>query len=97
MATIARRPTSPNPVATIDAMHITASDVDGVDEATNAEIRYYLSAESPFWDAARSVVFSGDFTWDGWIPPAAGDWVVHLRKVSDDSSVANLAFTADSA
>ena len=84
---------SGNPKAAVDAMHISANDVDSVDEATNAEIRYYLSAEHASHDAARSPVFSGDYTWEGWIPPVSGSWTVHLRQVSDDASVANLAVT----
>lgn len=87
---------SGNPKAAVDAMHIAANDVDSVDEATNEEIRYYLSAEHAGHDAARSPVFSGDYTWQGWIPPLAGLWTIKLRKVSDDSSVAELAVTATS-
>lgn len=83
-----------NPVAGVDAMHISANDVDSVDETDNSEIRYYLSAECAYHDAARSPVFSGDYTWQGWIPPIAGPWSIELRKESDDSSVASLAVTA---
>lgn len=54
-----------NPVAAVDALHIAANDVDSVDETTNAEIRYYLSAEIGGYDAARSPVFSGDYEWEG--------------------------------
>jgi len=92
MATVTKRPDG-NPKARVDAIHIKATDVDGVDEETNAELRYYLSAECTGQDTARSQVFSGDFEWNGWIPPAAGSWTIHLRKKSDDSSVANLAVT----
>lgn len=84
-----------NPVAAVDALHIAANDVDSVDETTNAEIRYYLSAEIGGYDAARSPVFSGDYEWEGWIPPTDGFWTVHLRQVSDDAAVAQLQFTAD--
>ena len=83
-----------NPVAGVDAMHIKANDVDSVDETTDAEIRYYLSAECAWHDAARSPVFSGDYEWEGWIPPIAGAWSIELRQVSDDASVASLAVTA---
>ena len=85
---------SGSPKAAVDALHISANDVDGVDETDNSEIRYYLSAETGTHEAARSQVFSGDFDWNGWIPPAAASWTIHLRKVSDDSSVAQLASTA---
>ena len=93
MATTVTTTFTGNPEAGKDAMHIKANEVDGVDEATNEEIRYYLSAECTGEDTAKSVVFSGDFQWDGWIPPAAGSWTIHLRKEEDDSSVANLAVT----
>lgn len=78
-----------NPVAKMTAVHISATDVDITDEVTDAAINYYLSAECAGQDTARSVVFSGDFTWDGWVAPAAGAWTFNLRKTSDDSSVAN--------
>jgi hypothetical protein len=91
---ITRRPTA-NPVAGVDAIHIKANEVDSVDEETDAEIRYYLSAESAYHDAARSPVFSGDYEWDGWIPPIAGPWAIELRQVSDDASVASLAVTVE--
>jgi hypothetical protein len=78
-----------NPVAKMTAVHIAAASVDNVDETDNSEIRHYLTAECTDQDTAKSVVFAGDFTWDGWVAPAAGDWTFHLRKDSDDSSVAN--------
>ena len=84
-----------NPTAGVDAMHIKANEVDSVDETTDAEIRYYFSAESAYHDAARSPVFSGDYEWEGWIPPIAGPWAIELRHVSDDASVATLAVTAE--
>jgi len=91
MATVAVRyeDDTANPIAKMTAVHISATSVDNVDETDNSEIRYYLSAEATDQDTAKSVVFAGDFTWDGWVAPAAADWTFHLRKVSDDSSVAN--------
>jgi len=87
-----------NPVATITAVHINAVDVDGVDETDNSEIRYYLSSEASGVTSAKSQEFSGDFTWHGWIFPEAAAWTIHLRKVSDDSSVADSgAITVDAA
>lgn len=80
---------SADPIAKVTSMFINAVDVDGVDESDNSEIRYYLSAECTGQDTAKSEVFSGDFTWQNWHAPAAGSWTFHLRKVSDDSSVAN--------
>ena len=75
------------------ALHIMADEVDAVDEATAAPIRYYLSAEHAAHDAARSPVFSGNGEWEGWIPPVTGGWTIHVRKESDDSSVDDLAVT----
>jgi len=83
-----------SPKAAVDAMHFSANNVDSVDETDNSEIRYYMNAEHGSHEAARSPVFSGDGQWQGWIPPAAGTWTVQLRKVSDDSAVAQLQFTA---
>jgi hypothetical protein len=84
-----------NPKATVSAVHIEATEVDFVDETDNSEIRYYLSAEHGAYDAARSPVFAGDYTWDGWVAPTSGVWTFHLRKVSDDSSVAEQSVTFD--
>ena len=87
-----------NPVATMTAVNIVSASVDSVDEATDAEITYYLSAECTGQDTAKSPVFSGDYTWLGWIAPAAGAWTFHLRATADDSSVANSgAITFDAA
>ena len=87
-----------NPVATRTAVHIVATDVDFVDESDNSEIRYYLSAECATYDNAVSEVFAGAYTWNGWVCPFAADWTFHLRKVSDDSSVADSgAITFDAA
>lgn len=91
MATVAVRyeDDTANPVAKMTAVHISATDVDIVDETDNSEIRHYISAECTGQDTAKSVVFAGNFSWDGWVAPAAGDWTFHLRKTADDSSVAN--------
>jgi|WetSurSiteA1Bulk_404760.scaffolds.fasta_scaffold18958_3 hypothetical protein len=78
-----------NPVAKMTAVHISATGVDITDETTNAELRYYMTAECAGQDTAKSVVFSGDFDWHGWVAPAAGAWTFHLRADLDDSSVAN--------
>jgi hypothetical protein len=94
MATVTMRPEG-NPTAKRTAVHIKANSVDSVDETTNAEIRYYLQAEATGQDSLRSPVFSGDFEWQGLVFPAADSWTIHLRKVSDDTSVANLAVTVE--
>jgi hypothetical protein len=80
---------SANPIATRTAVAIEATDVDFVDETDNSEIRYYLSAEHAAYDNARSEVFAGDFSWPNWVAPTSGSWTFYLRKVSDDSSVAD--------
>lgn len=95
MATVTKRPTAA-PKAAVDAMHIKANDVDSVDEATDAEIRYYLSAEHASHAAARSPVFSGNYEWQGWIAPVAGTWTINLRRKTDDVSVASLEVVATS-
>ena len=84
-----------NPIATRTAMHISAAEVDFVDETDNSEIRYYLSAEHGAFDAARSPVFAGDYTWDGWVAPTSGLWTFHLRQAADDAAVAQAQVTAD--
>ena len=64
---------------------------------TSPEIRYYLTFEKAGADTGKSQVFSpaadGTFEFNSYIFPEAGTWTVHLRKVSDDSSVANLSVT----
>lgn len=64
---------------------------------TSPEIRYYLAFEKAGADTGKSQVFSpaadGTFEFNSYIFPAAGTWTVHLRKASDDSSVANLVVT----
>ena len=92
MATITRRPTG-DVTAAVTALHILANDVDSTDEETNAEIRYYMTAEAAGENTLTSPVFSGDYEWQGLVLSAAGSWTLHLRKESDDSSVANLAVT----
>jgi len=78
-----------NPVAKMTAVHISVADVDITNEETDAPILYYVSADHATADQARSVVFSGPFTWDGWIAPEAGAWTFNLRTEADDVSVAN--------
>lgn len=61
------------------------------------QVTYYLSAEKTGSNSLRSPVFAvssaGAFEWPDVIFPSAGAWTLHLRKVSDDSSVANTALT----
>lgn len=99
---------APDPiVAAVTALHFKAEDVDSIDETADfssgspgiieerGTILHYLSAEhADVDDPHRSQVFAGDGEWQGWVPPVAGAWTVHLRKVEDDSSDANETFTA---
>lgn len=61
------------------------------------EVRYYLTFEEGGSEYGRSYVFAvdenGDHDFMNYMFPHAGSWTVHLRKVSDDSSVANVATT----
>lgn len=93
MATVTRRPTG-DVEATVTALHILASEVDSVNEETDAEIRHYMTLEATGEDTLRSPVFSGDYEWEGVVIPAAGSWTAHLRLEADDSSEATLAITA---
>lgn len=85
-----------NPVATVTAVHIEATDLT-VNEADGDPITYYLSAEKSGTDSLVSVRFQGPaFTWDNVIFPDDGSWTVHLRKDADDTSVADSgSFTVD--
>ena len=103
-AALAITPASGSVTATVSACRI---DVSGADQndltaydanayPTAPEIRYYITAEEGGVEKGRSHVFSpngGKHEWNGYIFPYAGSWTMHLRKVSDDSSVANLAVT----
>jgi hypothetical protein len=74
-----------------------AASFDPTQYPTEDLITYYLSFERTGSDTGRSQLFQvaadGGFTFNSYIFPDAGSWTVHLRKASDDSSVANLAVT----
>lgn len=89
---ITRRPTT-DVTAKSTALHLTANEVTENDGA-GAEVRHYMTLECTGQPTLVSQPFAGDWTWDGVILPGAGSWTAHLRQVSDDSSVANLAITA---
>lgn len=103
-AALAITPASGSITATVSACRI---DVTGADQndltaydadayPTAPEIRYYITTEESSTEYGRSHVFSpngGKHQWNGYIFPHAGSWTLHLRKVSDDSSVANTAVT----
>jgi len=84
----------------VDVTGATVNDTgtyDPVKYPTEALITYYLSFERAGSDTGRSqrfqVAADGGFIFNSYIFPDAGSWTVHLRKDSDDSSVANLAVT----
>lgn len=80
------------------AVHVSCTDLpsntltgyDADNYPASPEVTYYFSGELAGEDSARSQVFSpngGAGYWEGWVPPAAGTWAVHVRKVADDASV----------
>lgn len=99
MAAVAVSPASPR--ATVDACVITVTGAAQNDTGApdpqvypvQAEKRYYLTFEESSVEKGRSYVFSvnedGDHVFPNYIFPDAGTYVVHLRDVADDSSVAN--------
>ena len=103
-AALAITPASGSVVATVSACRVDVSGADGNDLTaydadaypTSPEIRYYITTELGGEEKGRSHVFApngGAHQWFGYIFPESGSWTLHLRKVSDDSSVANLAVT----
>ena len=103
MATIVIEPAAPIHVTSVCRVNVTAADPsdEGSYNAalypTSPEIRYYLSFGRAGSDTGKSQVFSpasdGTFEFNGYVFPDAGSWTIHLRKESDDSSVANLVVT----
>lgn len=75
-------------------LHLAANEVPLNDATTGAEIRHYMTLEASGHDTLRSQDFAGDWVWDGVVLPVTGSWTAHLRQVSDDSSIANLAITS---
>lgn len=102
MATVTTRYGGSTVTAGVTAVHISSTELDsntltGYDPdefPSSPEVTYYFSAELAGQDDGRSQVFApdgGHGYWDGWVPPAAGTWTIHVRKVADDSSVANVS------
>lgn len=105
-AALAITPASGSIIATVSACRIDVTGADQNDDTAydpdlypaSPEIRYYVTAEVGGAEKGRSHVFSpngGKHSYDNYIFPSAGSWTLHLRKVSDDSSVANLAVTVN--
>jgi hypothetical protein len=73
-------------------------DADPIDYPTEPAVNYYISIEKSGQTSLVSEVFSTNFdkvhTWPSVIIPASGTWTAHLRKESDDSSVANASIVA---
>lgn len=100
MATVTTRYGGATVHAKITAVHIsstalapnTLTGYDATKSPASPEVAYYFSAELTGQDSGRSQVFApngGKGYWEGWVPPAIGTWTIHVRKVSDNSSVAN--------
>lgn len=99
MATVTLVPASPT--ATVDFVRVNVDAADQNDISnyspstypTSPEIRYYLTFEESSVEKGRSYVFGvnedGDHVFNNYVFPDPGTWVVHLRLVSDNSSVAN--------
>ncbi len=105
MATVTTRYGGDTVTATVTAVHISSTALEsntstGYDDdnyPASPEVTYYFSAELSGQDSGRSQVFSpngGKGYWEGWVPPAAGTWTIHVRKVADDSSVASTSLVA---
>jgi hypothetical protein len=105
MATVTIRYGGSTVTAKVTAVHIsstalapnTLTGYNASNYPASPEVTYYFSAESPGQTAGRSQTFApngGKGQWEGWIPPAAGTWTIHVRKVSDNSSVANTTLSA---
>ena len=75
-------------------LHLSANEVP-LNDGAGDEVRHYMTLEASGHDTLRSQDFAGDWTWDGVVLPVTGSWTAHLRQVSDDSSIANLAITSN--
>jgi len=103
MTAIAIVPAAPIAITSACRVNVTEAPVndaglyDTETYPTEPEIRYYLSFEKAGADTGKSQVFSpaadGSFEFNSYIFPSAGSWIVHIRKVSDDSSEAHLDVT----
>jgi len=103
MTTIAITPAAPIAVTSacrVDVTDAPVNDATAYDASkypSEPAILYYLSFERTGSDTGKSQAFQpaadGSFTFNSYIFPDAGSWTVHLRKVSDDSSVAQTSVT----
>jgi hypothetical protein len=105
MATVTTRYGGSTVEAKLTAVHIsctalpknTTTGYNASNYPASPEVTYYFSAELAGQDSGRSQVFApngGKGYWEGWVPPAAGTWTIHVRKVADDSSVASTSLVA---
>jgi len=105
MATVTVRYGGSTVTAKKTAVHIsstalpanTATGYNTSNYPASPAVTYYFSAELTGQDSAHSQVFTpdgGKGQWEGWTPPAAGTWTIHIRKTSDNSSVANTTLVA---
>ena len=102
-AAITHTPTTPVAKSSACRVNVTGAPVNDASAydanlyPTEPEIRYYLAFEKAGSDTGKSQIFSpaadGTFEFNSYIFPDAGSWTIHLRKESDDSSVANQAVT----
>lgn len=105
MATVTTRYGGTTVTAKVTAVHVSSTGLapntltgyNASNYPASPQVTYYFSAELSGQNSGRSQVFApngGAGEWPGWVPPAAGSWTIHVRKVSDDSSVANTTLVA---
>jgi hypothetical protein len=103
MTAIAITPAAPIAITSACRVNVTEAPVNDLGEydpaiyPTSPAILYYLAFEKAGSDTGKSQEFTpaadGSFEFNSYIFPAAGSWIVHLYKASDDSSVAHLDVT----
>ncbi len=95
--TVTVTPTSPTAARDFCKFDIAGLDLndattfDANDSPSMEEVRYYLTFELDSVELGRSNVFAcnadGEWQFNNYMFPESGTWHVHVRKVSDDSSV----------
>lgn len=90
---------TPTPASPVAVESFTKFDIAGLtlNETDGSERRYYLTFELASVEKGRSPVFAcdhdGGWQFNNYLFPEAGTWHVHVRKVSDDSSVKDQSVT----